>query len=199
MTPINTVSSIAIPFNHDNVDTDQLLPKQFLTEISRKGFGKHLLHDIRYLDQYEQVPNPDCVLNKTEYSGAEIFIAGDNFGCGSSREHAPWALADFGIKVIIAKSFADIFYTNCLNNQILPVALVGHAVDTLASVCQSLPSQTITVNLPKQLVTCANNEYRFNLAAHHKQNLMLGIDKIGRTLMEEGAIKTYERTSVGSM
>ena len=150
MTPINTVVSIAIPFNHNNVDTDQLLPKQFLTEISRQGFGKHLLHDIRYLDQQEQVPNPDCVLNQPMYKGAEILIAGDNFGCGSSREHAPWAIADFGIKVIIAKSFADIFYANCLNNQILPIALPGGAVDTLESLCKTDPTRTIVVKVLKR-------------------------------------------------
>lgn len=197
MTPINRVSAIAIPFNHDNVDTDQLLPKQFLTEISRKGFGHHLLHDVRYLDKHEQVPNPDCVLNQIEYKGAEIFIAGENFGCGSSREHAPWALADFGIKVIIAKSFADIFYTNCLNNQILPVALPNHAVDTLARLCQKLPSQSIIVDLPNQIVTCAEHEYHFSLAEHHKQNLMQGVDKIGRTLMEEDAISAFESARLG--
>ena len=116
MTPLNKVVSHVIPLLEDNIDTDQLLPKQFLTEISRAGFGKHLLHDRRYLDQHESVPNPDCVLNQKAYKTASILITGKNFGCGSSREHAPWALADFGISVIIGKGFADIFYANCLNN-----------------------------------------------------------------------------------
>ncbi|BFT31633.1 3-isopropylmalate dehydratase small subunit [Alteromonas sp. D210916BOD_24] len=192
MSNLKMISSIAIPFNHNNVDTDQLLPKQFLTEISRQGFGKHLLHDIRYLDENEAVLNPECVLNDPAFTGAEILIAGDNFGCGSSREHAPWAIADFGIKVIVAKSFADIFYANCLNNQILPIALPSQAVDVLANKSQANPCQIVTVDLPNQTITNGEDTYTFTLLVHHKQNLLNGVDKIGRTLLEEAAIAAYE-------
>lgn len=193
MKPIDSVTSIVIPLLEDNIDTDQLLPKQFLTEISRKGFGKHLLHDRRYLDKHEQVPDPACVLNDPVYEGAEICVAGKNFGCGSSREHAPWALADYGIRVIIAKSFADIFYANCLNNQILPVVLSEPVVEALAARASDQPEATITVDLTAQTVRIDDREVTFSIATHHRANLLSGVDKIGRTLQEEAKIAAFEK------
>lgn len=192
MEPIIEVTSKAIPLTGNNIDTDQLLPKQFLTEISRTGFGKHLLHDQRYLDDKEQVPNPECVLNNDAYKGAKILLAGENFGCGSSREHAPWAIADFGISVIIAKGFADIFYANCLNNQLLPVCLSASVVDLLMRKCSDDPSAEITVSLKHQRVVCGDITATFTIPAHHRVNLMNGVDKIGRTLQDLAVIEAYE-------
>ncbi|MBQ4831281.1 3-isopropylmalate dehydratase small subunit [Alteromonas sp. MMG017] len=192
MRPLKTVDSIAVPFVENNVDTDQLLPKQFLTEVTRQGFGKHLLHDLRYLDSKESVLNPACVLNNPAYVGAEILLAGENFGCGSSREHAPWAIADFGFRVIIAKGFADIFYANCLNNQILPITLPSNVVDKIANQCQLNPNQRVVVDLNNQQVYLNSNIFNFAIPLHHKQNLITGVDKIGRTLLEGDAIAGYE-------
>lgn len=192
MTPINKVVSHVIPLLDDNIDTDQLLPKQFLTEISRAGFGKHLLHDRRYLDQHESVPNPDCVLNQEAYKTASILITGKNFGCGSSREHAPWALADFGISVIIGKGFADIFYANCLNNQILPIVLPDEVVNALALRAQRTPGAEVTVDLSVQTVSFDSSVITFSIPEHHRANLLNGVDKIGRTLQEHDRIKAYE-------
>ncbi|MEG3767599.1 3-isopropylmalate dehydratase small subunit [Alteromonas sp. 14N.309.X.WAT.G.H12] len=192
MKPLITVESKAIPFAENNVDTDQLLPKQFLTEITRQGFGKHLLHDVRYLDNNESVLNPDCVLNDPVYAGAEILLAGENFGCGSSREHAPWAIADFGFRVIIAKGFADIFYANCLNNQILPITLPRIVVDDIVMQCRQDPNQLVCVDLSNQQVRFNSDVFSFAIPLHHKQNLLTGVDKIGRTLLEENAIAEYE-------
>lgn len=192
MTPLNKVVSHVIPLLEDNIDTDQLLPKQFLTEISRAGFGKHLLHDRRYLDQHESVPNPDCVLNQKAYKTASILIAGKNFGCGSSREHAPWALADFGISVIIGKGFADIFYANCLNNQILPIVLPDEVVNALALRAQRTPGAEVTVDLSVQTVSFDSSVITFSIPEHHRANLLNGVDKIGRTLQEHDRIKAYE-------
>ena len=195
MKPLITVESKAIPFVENNVDTDQLLPKQFLTEITRQGFGKHLLHDVRYLDSNESVLNPDCVLNDPVYAGAEILLAGENFGCGSSREHAPWAIADFGFRVIIAKGFADIFYANCLN-QILPITLPRDVVDDIAMQCRQNPNQLVFVDLSNQQVRFNSDVFSFAIPLHHKQNLITGVDKIGRTLLEENAIAEYERKAL---
>jgi len=192
VTPLNKVVSHVIPLLEDNIDTDQLLPKQFLTEISRAGFGKHLLHDRRYLDQHESVPNPDCVLNQKAYKTASILITGKNFGCGSSREHAPWALADFGISVIIGKGFADIFYANCLNNQILPIVLPDEVVNALALRAQSTPGAEVTVDLSLQTVSFDSSVITFSIPEHHRANLLNGVDKIGRTLQEHDRIKAYE-------
>lgn len=199
MSSLNIVTSRAIPFVENNVDTDQLLPKQFLTEITRTGFGKHLLHDIRYLDKHEAVPNPNCILNDAAYAGANILIAGENFGCGSSREHAPWAIADFGIQVIIAVSFADIFYANCLNNQILPVALSKAHVLKIAEQCFVSPQTQVTVDLTSQTVTVNDLQVSFDVPAHHKRNLLNGVDKIGRTLQEDAAIAAFERNQNSQM
>ncbi|MCC2616641.1 3-isopropylmalate dehydratase small subunit [Aestuariibacter halophilus] len=188
----NQHSGTALPLNQANVDTDQIIPKQFLTGVTRAGYGKHLFHDWRYLDLHEQEPNPDFVLNQPQYQGASILLARENFGCGSSREHAPWALADFGFRVIIATSFADIFYGNCINNQLLPVSLDPVAMDALFAEVEKAPDTVIEVDLPQQCVRIGSTEYAFEIAAHHKHNLLKGLDAIGQTLEHEATIAAFE-------
>ncbi|QJR81723.1 3-isopropylmalate dehydratase small subunit [Alteromonas pelagimontana] len=185
-------SGRACPLDQANVDTDQIIPKQFLTGVTRIGYGKHLFHDWRYLDLHEQEPNPEFALNQPQYEGASILLARENFGCGSSREHAPWALADFGFDVIIATSFADIFYGNCINNQLLPVALSSVQMDGLFAAVYDDPQAEITVDLPSQMVSVGNLSWHFDIAEHHKQNLIKGLDAIGQTLELESTIKAFE-------
>ena len=193
MSAINIHSGTAAPLNQANVDTDQIIPKQFLTAVTRTGFGKHLFHDWRYLDLHEQEPNPDFVLNKAQYRGASILLTRENFGCGSSREHAPWALADFGFKVIIATSFADIFYGNCINNQLLPVQLSATEMDAIFALVEAKADAQITVNLGEQLVQVGELSYHFDIAHHHKHNLLKGLDAIGLTLELEDKISAFEK------
>lgn len=183
----------ACPLDQANVDTDQIIPKQFLTGVTRAGYGKHLFHDWRYLDLEEQQPNPDFVLNKPAHQDASILLARENFGCGSSREHAPWALADYGFAVVIATSFADIFYGNCINNQLLPVALAKPDMDSLFALVQASPTTRITVDLPQQTVTAGEQTFHFDIAGHHKTNLLQGLDAIGQTLTLDDAITRYEQ------
>lgn len=185
-------SGIAAPLNQANVDTDQIIPKQFLTGVTRAGYGKHLFHDWRYLDMHESVPNPEFVLNKPEHKGASILLARENFGCGSSREHAPWSLEDFGFQVVIATSFADIFYANCINNQMLPIALASEQMDQLFTHVENQPSTKITVDLPTQSIQFAEHELSFEIAPHHKMNLIKGLDAIGLTLELDPKIAEYE-------
>ncbi len=182
----------ACPLDQANVDTDQIIPKQFLTGVTRTGYGKHLFHDWRYLDLHEQEPNPDFVVNKPEYAGASILLSRENFGCGSSREHAPWALADFGFDVVIATSFADIFYGNCINNQLLPIALPSAQMDELFAAVKANPALEIVVDLPAQTVTAGELTFSFDILAHHKNNLIKGLDAIGQTLELTGAIEEFE-------
>ena len=182
----------ACPLDQANVDTDQIIPKQFLTGVTRTGYGKHLFHDWRYLDLHEQEPNPDFVVNKPEYAGASILLSRENFGCGSSREHAPWALADFGFDVVIATSFADIFYGNCINNQLLPIALASAQMDELFAAVKANPALEIVVDLPAQTVTAGELTFSFDILAHHKNNLIKGLDAIGQTLELTGAIEEFE-------
>ncbi len=182
----------ACPLDQANVDTDQIIPKQFLTGVTRTGYGKHLFHDWRYLDLHEQEPNPDFVVNKPDYAGASILLSRENFGCGSSREHAPWALADFGFDVVIATSFADIFYGNCINNQLLPIALASAQMDKLFAAVKANPALEIVVDLPTQTVTAGELTFSFDILAHHKNNLIKGLDAIGQTLELTGAIEEFE-------
>lgn len=191
-TGIQEITGTAVPLDNANVDTDQIIPKQFLTAVSKVGFGKHLFHDWRYLDLHEQEPNPDFVLNKPEYAGASILLARENFGCGSSREHAPWALTDYGFKVVIATSYADIFYGNCMNNQFLPIQLPSASMDELFNAVAEDPTVEIHINLPQQTVVCQGKTYEFDIEAHHKDNLIKGLDAIGQTLQAESAIAEYE-------
>ena len=185
-------TGIAAPLDQANVDTDQIIPKQFLTGVTRAGYGKHLFHDWRYLDLEEKEPNPEFSLNKPEHKGASILLARENFGCGSSREHAPWALADFGFKTVIATSFADIFYGNCINNQLVPVALPSAEMDKLFAAVEDNPAIEITVDLPAQTVTFGGVSVSFDIAEHHKNNLIKGLDAIGQTLELTETIKAFE-------
>ncbi len=194
MAGIKQLSSKAVPLDSANVDTDQIIPKQFLTAVTRAGFGKHLFHDWRYLDLHEKEPNPDFVLNKPQHQGASILLARENFGCGSSREHAPWSLTDYGFKAIIATSFADIFYGNCMNNQLLPVALHSDEMDALFAAVASDPDTAITVDLEAQQVRSQDLVFSFDIEAHHKNNLLLGLDTIGQTMQSGDAIDKYEQS-----
>lgn len=183
---------IAVPLDQANVDTDQIIPKQFLTSVSRKGFGKHLFHDWRYLDAKEQQLNPDFIMNQPQFTDASILLARENFGCGSSREHAPWAIQDYGFKVIIATSFADIFYGNCINNQLLPVALSSEQMDVLFNEVKQSASAIISVDLTSQTVCVNQHRFTFDIAPHHKNNLLKGLDAIGQTLELAQKITDYE-------
>lgn len=194
-TGIQTLSGTAVPLDNANVDTDQIIPKQFLTSVSKAGFGKHLFHDWRYLDLHEKEPNPEFVLNKPEHANASILLTRENFGCGSSREHAPWALTDYGFKVVIATSYADIFYGNCMNNELLPIALKPEEIDALFNAVQNTPNATIDIDLPNQTVTCQAQEFRFDIETHHKHNLIKGLDAIGQTLELEDAIARFEQNT----
>ena len=151
-----------------------------------------MFHDWRYLDLEEKEPNPEFSLNKPEHKGASILLARENFGCGSSREHAPWALADFGFKTVIATSFADIFYGNCINNQLVPVALPSSEMDKLFTAVEDNPAIQITVDLPAQTVTFDGVSVSFDIAEHHKNNLIKGLDAIGQTLELTETIKAFE-------
>lgn len=187
-----THTGSACPLDQANVDTDQIIPKQFLTGVTRTGYGKHLFHDWRYLDEHEQVPNPEFVLNFPSHKGASVLLSRENFGCGSSREHAPWSLADYGFKTIIATSFADIFYGNSINNQLLPVTLSSAQMDVLfAAVAENTDTQ-ITVDLPNQKVTCNAHSFSFEINEQHKHNLLNGLDMIGQTLEHDSAISKFE-------
>jgi 3-isopropylmalate/(R)-2-methylmalate dehydratase small subunit len=186
-------TGIAAPLDQANVDTDQIIPKQFLTGVTRAGYGKHLFHDWRYLDLEEKEPNPNFALNKAEHQGASILLARENFGCGSSREHAPWALADFGFRTVIATSFADIFYGNCINNQLVPVALSSEQMDVLFAAVKAEPSIAITVDLVAQTVNFGDKSFAFDIAEHHKTNLIKGLDAIGQTLELTHAIEAFEQ------
>jgi 3-isopropylmalate/(R)-2-methylmalate dehydratase small subunit len=175
-----------------NIDTDQIIPKQFLKRIERSGFGPFLFYDWRYLPDGRE--NPDFELNRAEARRATLLLAGANFGCGSSREHAPWALADFGFRAIIAPSFADIFYTNCCQNGLLPVALPGGVVEDLFERCAGLRGLELTIDLDAQSVRddCELN-VPFEIDPYRREMLMRGLDEIGRTLLEESRITAFER------
>lgn len=191
---IDVHTGSAAPLNQANVDTDQIIPKQFLTAVTRSGYGKHLFHDWRYLDQHEQVLNPEFSLNKPEHQGASILLTRENFGCGSSREHAPWSLDDYGFKIVIATSFADIFYGNCINNQLLPVQLASDEMDQLFALVEQDSTTQITVNLQQQAVTAGDLSFGFEIAEQHKNNLLKGLDAIGQTLELDEQITAFENS-----
>jgi len=175
-----------------NVDTDQIVPKQFLKRVERSGFGAFLFHDWRF--SADGSPNPEFELNQRAARGATILLAGANFGCGSSREHAPWALADFGFRAIVAPSFADIFYGNCCQNGLLPVALPAAAVDELFRRCAAVQSYELTVDLDARSVSDrAGFHVQFAIEEYRRDMLMRGLDEIGRTLLEEHRIAAFER------
>lgn len=180
------------PLDAANVDTDAIIPKQFLQKVTRTGFGAHLFNDWRFLDDNGQVPDPEFVLNRPEYSGASILLARENFGCGSSREHAPWALTDYGFKVVIAPSFADIFYGNSFNNQLLPVILSESVVDSLFALVAGQPGICFEVDLENMQVIAGEQHYSFTLDPFRRHCLLNGLDSIGLTLQHEAAISEYE-------
>ncbi len=185
-------TGLAVALDAANIDTDAIIPKQFLQKVNRIGFGQHLFHDWRFLDDAGLTLNPDFVMNQPRYQGASILLARENFGCGSSREHAPWALADYGIKVIIAPSFADIFYGNAINNQMLPVRLSDHEVEELFHYVQNTPGATINVDLQALNVVANNKTYYFEIDDFRRHCLLNGLDNIGLTLQHEAKIAEYE-------
>ncbi|MDZ7839778.1 MAG: 3-isopropylmalate dehydratase small subunit [Gammaproteobacteria bacterium] len=203
MKPFETFTGLVVPLDRANVDTDQIIPKQYLKSIKRTGFGVNLFDDLRYLDPGEPGQdhsqrrlNPDFVLNQPRYQGAEILLAGENFGCGSSREHAPWALGDYGIRVVIAPSFADIFYSNCLKNGLLPVVLDKDAVTGLFRDCEARTGYRLTVNLGQQTVaTDDGRTHRFEIDPESKHRLLEGLDDIGLTLAMADRIRDYEKSA----
>ena len=193
MQPFQTLTATAAKLDQVNVDTDQIIPKQFLKKIERTGFGIHLFHDWRFLDDAGQKPNPDFILNQSRYQGAQILVAGDNFGCGSSREHAPWALLDYGFRSIIAPSFADIFYNNCAKNGILLVALPEASVQQLFTEIEENVGCELTVELPNQKVQSPKGlEFSFEIDPFVKNRLLNGLDDIGWTLQYQSEIESFE-------
>ncbi|MBA0217180.1 3-isopropylmalate dehydratase small subunit [Pectobacterium brasiliense] len=186
-------TGLVVPLDAANVDTDAIIPKQFLQKVTRTGFGQHLFHDWRFLDDAGQQPNPEFVLNQPQYKGASILLARENFGCGSSREHAPWALTDYGFKVVIAPSFADIFYGNSFNNQLLPVKLSDEEVDELFKLVDGQEGITFTVDLENQVVQAGSKRYPFEIDSFRRHCMINGLDSIGLTLQHEASITEYEK------
>ena len=200
MRAFTTHTGIVAPLDRANVDTDLIIPKQFLKSIRRSGFGPNLFDGLRYLD--EGVPdadcskrplNPDFVLNQPRYRGASILLARQNFGCGSSREHAPWALDDYGFRAVIAPSFADIFFNNCFKNGLLPIVLESDIVDQLFRQVAAAEGYALTVDLPAQVVVLPDGtRHGFEIDAFRKHCLLNGLDDIGLTLQEADAIRAFE-------
>lgn len=186
-------TGVAAPIDRVNIDTDAIIPKQFLRKIERTGFGQHLFHEWRFLDYEGTKENPDFVLNNKIYRQSTVLLARDNFGCGSSREHAPWALADYGFRVIIAPSFADIFYNNCVKNGILLTALKSEEVDDLFQQIKNNPGAQITADLENQKIIAPDEKsYGFEINSFAKECLLKGLDQIGWTLQFDEKIKGYE-------
>jgi 3-isopropylmalate/(R)-2-methylmalate dehydratase small subunit len=200
MEKFDTLTAVVAPLDRSNVDTDAIIPKQFLKSIKRSGFGPNLFDEWRYLDHGEpgmdnskRKLNPQFVLNQDRYQGARILLARENFGCGSSREHAPWALEDYGFRVIIAPSYADIFYNNCFKNGILPIVLDATEVDVLFKETQATQGYQLKVDLNQQTITKPSGEVlRFDVDAFRKHCLLNGLDDIGLTLQHADDIKAYE-------
>jgi len=195
MKKFTSLVSISMPLDRANIDTDAIIPKQFLKSIKRSGFGPNLFDEWRYLDHGEpgmdnskRPINRDFVLNDPKYSGAQILLTRRNFGCGSSREHAPWALEDYGFRAIIAPSFADIFYNNCFKNGILPITLNTEIVDSLFNY-----SGQIRIDLKKQVVETDEKSYGFEVDSERKRRLINGLDDIGLTLQNENQIRLFEK------
>lgn len=191
MEPFIRLQGLVAPLDRVNVDTDQIIPKQFLKRIERTGYGPFLFYDWRYLDDGSL--NPDFELNQPRYHGASILVAGHNFGCGSSREHAPWALHDYGFRAIIAPSYADIFYNNCFQNGMLPITLPDDEVATLMRNAQSISGYRLTIDLHEQTITDASNFHTsFTIDPFRRYCLLNGLDDIGLTLQHEADIAAYE-------
>jgi 3-isopropylmalate/(R)-2-methylmalate dehydratase small subunit len=192
MTPFTTHTGLVAPIDRVNVDTDQMVPKQFLKALTREGFGRILFYDWRYLDG--ERPNPDFILNQPRYRGASILVARANFGCGSSREHAPWAILDYGFRVLIAPSYADIFYNNCFKNGILPVTLPEPEMDALFARTEQTPGYSLAADLKDQTITDNGGlRLEFTIDPFRRECLLNGWDDIGLTLRFEPAISAYEQ------
>lgn len=202
MEKMTHLTGIVAPLPRANVDTDQIIPKQFLKSIKRTGFGQNLFDEWRYLDEGQ--PGQDCanrplntafVLNQSRYQGASILVAGKNFGCGSSREHAPWALLEFGFRVILASSFADIFFNNCFKNGILPIVLQESEIAQLFELIEKNNGFNLSVNLEEQVICYPGSDlsWNFSVDAFRKHCLINGLDDIGLTLQDEAAISAYEQ------
>ncbi|OEE70938.1 3-isopropylmalate dehydratase small subunit [Enterovibrio norvegicus FF-33] len=192
MSGIKQHTGLVAPLDAANVDTDAIIPKQFLQKVNRTGFGKHLFHDWRFLDEAGLQDNPEFVLNQPRYNGASVLLARENFGCGSSREHAPWALADFGFQVMISSSFADIFYGNSINNQMVPVTLTEAEVDELFAFVADNEGAEIALDLEAQTVTAGDKVYTFEIDDFRRHCLLEGLDSIGLTLQHSDKIAEYE-------
>ncbi|MBA3505192.1 MAG: 3-isopropylmalate dehydratase small subunit [Betaproteobacteria bacterium] len=201
MQPFTVHTGLVAPLDRANVDTDAMIPKQFLKSIKRSGFGPHLFDQWRYLDRGEpgidnakRPLNPEFVLNEPRYRGASILLARRNFGCGSSREHAPWAMADFGFRAVIAPSYADIFYNNCFKNGLLPIVLSEAQLDRLFDDTKVFPGFRLTIDLERQTVTTVDGAlvYRFEVEPLRKHRLLHGLDDIGLTLEHAEAIRAFE-------
>jgi len=200
MKAFKQINGLVCPLDRANVDTDAIIPKQFLKSIKRSGFGPYLFDEWRYtnygepdMDCSTRPLNPDFVLNQPRYQNAQVLIARDNFGCGSSREHAPWAIEDYGFQVIIAPSFADIFFSNCYKNGILPIVAAADTVDKLFQECAASEGYRLNVDLEKQTVTTPSGfSFGFDITPHRKHCLMNGLDEIGLTLQHADEIRAFE-------
>ena len=200
MKKFTTHTGVVAPLDRVNVDTDMIIPKQFLKSIKRSGFGPNLFDELRYLDEGQpdqdcsgRPLNPEFVLNKPEYAGSSILLARNNFGCGSSREHAPWALDDYGFRAVIAPSYADIFFNNCFKNGLLPIILTDAEVEELFQAVSVAPGMSLTVDLANQKVISPNGkEYSFDVDGFRKHCLLNGLDDIGLTLEHADDIRAYE-------
>ncbi|EKK9347522.1 3-isopropylmalate dehydratase small subunit [Campylobacter coli] len=195
MQKFTTHKGIACPLEYANIDTDQIIPKQFLLAVSKQGFGKHLFHDLRYLDDKESVLNMDFNLNKKEYQNSSILVSFENFGSGSSREHAPWALVDYGIRAIIAPSFADIFKNNALGNGLLTIELAKDEVVSIIKQLKESEDKNIEISLFEKKVFFKDQVFSFDLYEFRRTCLLEGLDNIALTLKYEEQIKAYEKNS----
>ena len=197
MRPFITHSGLVMPMDRVNVDTDQMVPKQFLKALTREGFGRILFYDWRYLPG--EKPNPDFVLNLPRYKDASVLLARANFGCGSSREHAPWAIGDYGFRVILAPSYADIFYNNCFKNGILPAELTEAQIEELFQRTEKEEGYSLTVDLPSQTVKDNHGlEYKFEIAPSRKEVLLKGLDDIAQSLQHAAEIDAHEKAHAAS-
>jgi len=197
MQPFISHSGKVAPLDKVNVDTDQMVPKQFLKALTKEGFGRILFYDWRYLPG--ERPNPEFVLNFPRYKGATVLLTRANFGCGSSREHAPWALGDYGFRAIVAPSYADIFYNNCFKNGILPATLTEAQIEELFQFAEKEAGYSLNVDLPNQTISDTHGHvYRFDIVPSRKEVLLKGLDDIGSTLQHEPEITAYEKTHIGT-
>ena len=198
MQKFDKLTGVAAPMDFLNIDTDMIIPKQFLKTIKRSGLGANLFHEMRFEDDGSD--KPDFVLNKEPYRSSEILVAGDNFGCGSSREHAPWALLDFGIRCVISTSFADIFFNNCFKNGILPITVTAEERDALMADASDTENPELTINLADQTISRPNGvSISFDVDTFRKQCLLDGLDDIGLTLEKKPAIADYEAKRASDM